>query len=80
MLLLNNSSECDFERRPKVPQAAVSRQGGDGLVCLRFRVERSSIHNYSEATASCELACLHDNKDECLQYHEINIQRQSVST
>ena len=41
-----------MEAKGPAGSAVVSRQGGDGLVCLRFGVEMSSIHNYTEAAAN----------------------------
>lgn len=41
-----------MEAKGPAGSAVMSRQGGDGLVCLRFGVERSSIHNYTEAAAN----------------------------
>lgn len=57
-------------------------QGGDPLVCLRFRVERSGaeLPFTSRGEAACSLACLLDNEAgggwgeaHCLQSHTINV-------
>lgn len=62
-----------MEAKGPAGAAAVSRQGGDGGVCLRLGVARSSIHNYTEASEKCWQTRLHVNKDQCLQPHEMCI-------